>query len=72
MEKEDKQQCQQSGPRPGESIEAVLTASGVQTVEPGLYGLLATLEETCVCNLQVASCFMSKEISAQQMFQISI
>ena len=53
-------------------IEAVLTASGVQTVDPGLYGLLATLEETCVCNLQVASCFMSKEISAQQMFHISI
>ena len=37
-----------------------------------LYGLLATSEETCVCNLQVASCFMLKEISTQQMFHISI
>ena len=53
--------------------DAVNTASTLlQIIDPGLYGLLATLEETCVCNLQVASCFMLKEISTQQMFHISI
>ena len=42
-----------------------------QQPQQSLYGLLATSEETCVCILQVASCFMLKEISTQQMFHIS-
>ena len=42
-----------------------------QQPQQSLYGLLATLEETCVCILQVASCFMLKEISTKQMFHIS-
>ena len=37
-------------------LKAVLPASGVQTKHPGLCGLLASFNETCVCNLQVISC----------------
>ena len=53
-------------------LKAVLPASGVQTKDPSLCGLLASFNETCVCNLQVVSCRKYLVHNRYFIFDISI